>query len=576
MCVLDDSNSPSSIGPLTDDATHASGAEVAPAATTSASFFKAEANLLRFPLFALSTKGLRTLDGIECRGTVRRQNVAREFSLRVTRNTAELYPGPLARRLHFALLGLAAERGFPVKNPITWTWRELCDRMGIAYGGKTTLRQLKKAIQSIHGVVIHSSEAIYSRLQGNALPVGEAGYHLYSAYAFRNETRPDGSVMDSNGVWFADWFLDNLNAFFSAPLNYDLWLSLDRHGPITSRLYEYLTLTFHGGRSRLVYNYMTLARMLPITPMPFPSDARRQMGPALAHLVANELLTSFEWAEGRDGQLQLNLTAGPRLRIGKTVPIHQPADSDPRVEDAVQVEELRSEQPPAWFLVRGFYQQWSGDSFVRPSTKELELAEQIITSHGQTKATELVSRVVKRMRIDWPDAKTFGAISRFLPQATVEAEKAVRRAEREHLEQEIDEREKMTLNRRPSHAELETVWRPAFEALSEPKRAAIRKQIAERYPYHLRFPDLFERACWRELADRSKLVSPIATPTKSPADSSLVEQPTEAAAPAVPSAAGVRPDDASRSRGITPPTRFASRGLAPSPPPGDTPALPTE
>lgn len=72
---------------------------------------KVEANLLRYPLFALSTKGLKTLDGIECRGKVRRDGAVREYLLRVSRNTSCLYPGPLARRVHFALLSIAADRG---------------------------------------------------------------------------------------------------------------------------------------------------------------------------------------------------------------------------------------------------------------------------------------------------------------------------------------------------------------------------------------------------------------------------------------------------------------------------------
>src|SRR5438445_5951803 len=88
------------------------------AAQRPGSLVKAEANLLRFPLFALSTKGLKTLDGIECRGTVRRGGTAHTFSLRVSRNTASLYPGPLARRVHFALLGIATERGLPLTNPV--------------------------------------------------------------------------------------------------------------------------------------------------------------------------------------------------------------------------------------------------------------------------------------------------------------------------------------------------------------------------------------------------------------------------------------------------------------------------
>src|SRR4051812_32877543 len=98
---------------------------------------KAEANLLRLPLFALQTKNLRSLDGIECRGRLKRDGVDYEFVFRATRNTATPYPGPLARSVHLALLSLVTERGFPFLNPVTWTWRDLCRRMGITCSGRT-------------------------------------------------------------------------------------------------------------------------------------------------------------------------------------------------------------------------------------------------------------------------------------------------------------------------------------------------------------------------------------------------------------------------------------------------------
>ena len=55
---------------------------------------RAEANLLRLPLFALSTKGLRNLDGIECSGRIHRDGQTVQFRYAATRNTATLYPGP--------------------------------------------------------------------------------------------------------------------------------------------------------------------------------------------------------------------------------------------------------------------------------------------------------------------------------------------------------------------------------------------------------------------------------------------------------------------------------------------------
>src|ERR1700719_1823939 len=106
-----------------------SGAEGSPAAATAdqrAVFVKAEANLLRLPLFALHTKRLKTLDGIECRGRTTRDGQSHQFTFRATRNTATLYPGPLARSAHLAFLSIVTEHGLPHENPITWRWRDLC------------------------------------------------------------------------------------------------------------------------------------------------------------------------------------------------------------------------------------------------------------------------------------------------------------------------------------------------------------------------------------------------------------------------------------------------------------------
>src|SRR5207244_13181234 len=118
------------------------------------------------------------------------------------------------------------------QNPITWTVRGLCRRMGIAYGGASTLRQLKAAIRATHGIAIHTEEALYSRAEKGPLPSQERGYHLYAEFAFRNEALPGGGTADLNAVWFADWYLANLNALHAAPLDYDLWQALDQRSPI--------------------------------------------------------------------------------------------------------------------------------------------------------------------------------------------------------------------------------------------------------------------------------------------------------------------------------------------------------
>src|SRR5262245_15559591 len=81
---------------------------------------KAEATLLRIPIFALPVRGSASLDGFEFRHTRRRGDETVEVAIRTERDPALPYPGPLSRRIHMACLSLVAERGFPFENPLTW------------------------------------------------------------------------------------------------------------------------------------------------------------------------------------------------------------------------------------------------------------------------------------------------------------------------------------------------------------------------------------------------------------------------------------------------------------------------
>ena len=89
--------------------------------------------------------------------------------------------------------------------------------------------------------------------------------------AFASEALPDGSVADTNHLWLAEWYLANLNALFTAPLDYDLWRRLDEKSSIASRLYEFLLLNFYGGLPVLRIGYEKLAQFLPVRPERYES-----------------------------------------------------------------------------------------------------------------------------------------------------------------------------------------------------------------------------------------------------------------------------------------------------------------
>lgn len=468
---------------------------------------KAEVNLLRLPLFALHTKGLSTLEGIECRGRVQRDGQMHEYLLRVSRNTASLYPGPLSRKVHFALLSIATERGFPLANPITWAWRDLCRRMDIAYGGQKTLKEIKTAIRSTHGVVIHSQYALYSRSDGQPLPLSDRGHHLYNDYAFCNEPRSNGTIADTNAVWFADWYLDSLNALYSAPIDYDLWKSLEARSPTASRLYEFLLLNLYNGAPVFRINYPNLAKLLPVRTERYLSDARKQLGLAVELLTQAGVITAAHWAENRGGTIQLQFSRGPVLRSSRTQVAQRSPVLTEQAFGTVQVDEIRSPQTTESLLVRQFYQLWSQDTFTKPTPKEISLARDIIEQYGRTKLYALLPLVVKRLKDEWPEAKTFGAVARYLPEVNEQYDRKQQIADRrkdEHLRQQAEqEREKQ---KHAQQRQLLAQWQPVWESLTDADQERIRSDIRQRWPHIARLPETFDRYCIQQLA-RDRIVS---------------------------------------------------------------------
>jgi hypothetical protein len=465
-------------------------------------FIKAEANLLRLPLFALQTKGLRTLDGIECRGTITRNEETHNFVLRASRSTATLYPGPLSRAAHLAFLSLATDRGFPLANPISWGWRDLCRRMGISYSGRE-VQQLKAAIKATSFLSIESQYAVYSKPDGRMIRTQDEGLRLYERFAFIGGELPDGTTAEANYLWLSRWYLDNLNTMFTAPLDYELWRWLDRQSTIASRLYEFLLINFYSGTPALKINYEKLAQFLPVKPERYRSSARRQLEPAFRLLELADVVEAATWADSKSGLALLDIRRGEKLtaaRARNAVAL-QPLDEE--YTGDIQVKELRNLQPPEWTIVGDFYRLWEGKEGHRPTRKELEQARQMIEQYGPKKARDVIARVVKRLETHWPDAKTFGAVQKYLPEAAGDYDRDQLRVEREQQEQVRRQREREEREREKAEQErVETAWRPVWEALADAEQEEIRQAVIGERPFLRSVPKLVERMCLAELARR--------------------------------------------------------------------------
>ena len=474
-----------------------------PAANLLPRFIRAEANFLRLPLFALQTKGLRTLDGIECRGTITRNGERHDFTLKASRSTASPYPGPLARAAHLAFLSIATERGSPIVNPIPWRWRDLCRRMGIGGSGRD-IQQLKAAIRSTALLGIDSQYAIYSKADSRMIRSQEEVLHFYERVAFVGSELPGGGIADANYVWLADWYLGNLNAMFTAPLDYELWRTLDRQSPIASRLYEFLFLNFYSGAPVLRFGYEKLAQYLPVRPERYRSQAIQQLGPAFELLRMAGIVSGVTWAESKNSLARLHIHRGKAIDDARDQRLLPFEFAEDEAEETFEVREIRDPRTPEAELVTEFYRLWAGDGARRPTQKELEQAQTLIGQHGAKKAKDSIPRVVKRLKENWPDAKTFGAISPYIPEVIADMDRDEQRRGRERGERIREELERQEQRRqRAEEATFLAAWKPVWDALGESEREEIRLAALSGPNRHLHHvPRLAEKLCLTELARR--------------------------------------------------------------------------
>lgn len=471
--------------------------DAAPQEGKGSQLVRVEANFLRLPLFALDNKHMRRMDGIQCEGFFRRGTSSFRFTFVATRNSRTLYPGPVARSAHLAILSLATERAIPIQNPIVFSWRGLLARIGVVASGRT-VQEVKQALIATKGLMIESQHALYSKAAGKPLDTSsemDRIVGIYDELEFFGNKRKDETIADINAVWLSRWYLDNLNALYSGPLNYDLWRSLDARSPIASRLYEFLFFKFYVGRETLRFNYPNLVKFIPARRERYPSDAKKQLNPAFDLLKAHGVLADVRWSVSRHGDPQILLIRGDVLNKASQ---NAPASYDVGDEDFV-LDRIQNVRLPEQEIVEEYHERF-GHADYRPSKAEVETARELLAKHGKKQLRELLPLVVKHMKEKWPDAKSFVAVTRYMDEAVAEHARMQRR---QNFEQEQAAKEQAERVQVAEKAKREAALKLLWQHLAESEREDIRATVLRKQPASLKkYPALIERFCLEEFARR--------------------------------------------------------------------------
>jgi len=434
---------------------------------------RVEATLLRLPIFALAVRGSASLDGFETRRKMRKGDREIETVIRTERDEKLSYPGPLSRRVHMALLSLVTDRGFPFEGPVAWTWRDLCRRMDLPASGRRD-GELKAAIRATWGLKLFGLSL--STRDGRDRE-RETWRRLYAEVEFLNEVRDDGTIAGANRLWLAPWYVDSLNAFHAAPLDYDLWKRLEAVGPLASRLYEYLVPAFYK-REALELSYDRLAAAMPVVAESRRSHAIRQFSRALEAISAEGLISGFAWdAMKGTGRPKLILDRGKRL-----------APADPQANPDAATAAPVVDRDTAKRMAAEFY-RLLGKPETLPLRSDLAIAGSLIARLGAERAFALLAPSVKRLKARFRNAETMGALVRYVDEA--DREEAGKSDEQVHKDREIAAKSARAEVSRQENDRLTTLW----QGLPESEKTRLRAEVLVEHPAWKRHPALVEAQC---------------------------------------------------------------------------------
>lgn len=427
-----------------------------------------ESNLLGFPFFALQTKGLARRKFIQVTGSKYLPDGGRrDFSLTVSRSSTRFYPGPLARKIHYALSDLLQDRSLGVdserlESPAVFTWRNLHERMEVSYHGSTSIQRAKDAIFDTVGATVFTDYAFMQRSGDDraAMPARETGYHLYDKCVFINDPLPGGGTADKNAVYLADWYLGNLNAFMTAPIDYGRWLRLNHESPLASRLYEFFMVKFRRDIPYLQINYPYFVSFLPAKAHAYRADAMRQLEEPFRVAREHGVLADVEWTKSRDGQLQLKLWAGDAI-TQRDLPPNDAADENDF--DRLTVFEGENDESPESELVRRYHSLRFDRSNHKPTTAELSYAKELLTTYNPALLGRLLPKLADTVRSEFAAGKLFNAARPYLEETLAHQQRHEQRREAEaiadaDLREQLDRVEQQKRERQAKLAKSRAVW----------------------------------------------------------------------------------------------------------------------
>jgi hypothetical protein len=258
---------------------------------------RSEFNFLKYPFFDLSKASTR--DKIEVKESIESNEGRADLVWRVSKNVEFGFPSAFDKKLYRAIEQIIDKMSKPIQNPIALgSLRSLCGLMRINPSGFNT-NEVKKSLQRMVATTIQSQGTFYLK---DAKKTLNDTFHLYDRVLFSGDQFPDGTVSDGIFLLVSNWYLQNINANYVVPLDWDYYQKLQ--GNIATRMYEYIGLFIYAAlqnnRNFVQVRYSRLCDYFPLVRQDVKWKAQKQLGQAHTELLNDQYFSTVEWLDCPD------------------------------------------------------------------------------------------------------------------------------------------------------------------------------------------------------------------------------------------------------------------------------------
>ena len=183
-----------------------------------------------------------------------------------------------------------------IENPISFTSAELLQLLGHSDGG-ANFKEIEEWCDVMASTYIKSEGAVW--IAGKKKFASDS-FVIFQRVRRTGQELDDGTTADRNYIWLSDWYLENINAHYLLPIDFETYKQLKNN--IAKALIPLLQIWLYASREQGVFEkrYDEICQILNITQYIYPSKIKEKLSPSFNELIEQDYLSSWEVAKTAD------------------------------------------------------------------------------------------------------------------------------------------------------------------------------------------------------------------------------------------------------------------------------------